>query len=278
MKHGSPDTRLPAALRLFLGLAGLIVAFGSGLLLLPTLIEPLWPWTMSSFGAGFLGAVYTAELILDIAILVINQRALLRLALVLSLGFTGSVSLVTLLHTEMFNPARPTTPLWYVAYGGSVIILIYALIRERASLPTGVGTAPVWRIYLGIQGTLLLVYGLAVLLIPGTATAFWPWKMEIFAAQMYCAIFISGGIGSLVLAGRATALELRLLGLTQLSLGVLVLIGLLIADAASHWVVWSAPGTWLYVAIFGLLATSGGLLLRQSYQIGRQPRPAVAHS
>jgi hypothetical protein len=55
------------------------------------------------------------------------------------------------------------------------------------------------------------------------------------------------------------------LGLAQITLGFLAVCGLVIVDVSVRRVDWSAPGTWVWVAVFTLLCLSGLVKLWLAY-------------
>jgi len=201
------------------------------------------------------------EAVIDVLLLWLNRRALLRLALPLSPSFTAVILLVTILSIPMFNWTRVTTYIWYGAYGVSVITLAATLLYEPIPLAPALPTSPLRRLLLVSQGVLLLAYGGALLLAPQPASAFWPWQIGSFDARLYSALFFSGGVGAVLLARRASTDEILLLGVTELCLGVLVPLGLLTVDLNQPRIAWLSPGTLLWPGIFALLSVSGDLLI-----------------
>src|SRR5690606_29371003 len=121
-----------------------------------------------------------------------------------------------------------------------------------------------------IEAALLCLYGLGLLVVPDTASAFWPWKLDAFHAQTYSAIFITGGVGTWVLAGSAPREELLTLGAAQFVLALLAVVGLALTDSAVKRVDWSTVGTWAWVAIFAALMAAGALKLAAGLRAGRR--------
>ena len=77
-----------------------------------------------------------------------------------------------------------------------------------------------------------MIYGLGLIVLPGIFTAFWPWPIDAFHAQIYSVIFVTAGAGDKLLARNAPREELVALGAAQLALGALAILGLFITDAA----------------------------------------------
>jgi hypothetical protein len=124
------------------------------------------------------------------------------------------------------------------------------------------------------QGLFLTIYGLGMLLAPGTFTGFWPWKVDSFHSQIYCAVFISGGIGSVILSRGGSAIEHLVLGLIQICLGIVSIPGIVLVDNVQHRVDWSLAGTILWIVLFVWLAVAGIALVWKV----RQSVPAVEQS
>ena len=121
---------------------------------------------------------------------------------------------------------------------------------------------------------LLGVYGLGLLVLPATFSAFWPWKIDAFHAQTYSAIFITAAAGTWLISSHAPREELVALGAAQLALGLLSAIGLALTDAAVKRVDWAAPGAWAWLALFALIAATG--LVKLLAGLGRSRAPAFA--
>ena len=64
---------LVPTVRMFFLIVVLIVLFGSGLFLLPALVQPRWPWAITPFNAAFLGGVYLTELAMVVLLMGINR-------------------------------------------------------------------------------------------------------------------------------------------------------------------------------------------------------------
>jgi hypothetical protein len=62
----------------------------------------------------------------------------------------------------------------------------------------------------------------------------------------------------------AAPVELLLVGLTQITLGLFSILGLVLADISENTVNWSALGTWVWTAAFAVLLVAGAALVAQS--------------
>jgi hypothetical protein len=255
-EDGNPA--LPAGLRAFSAFVILVLVVGAGLFFTPDLVKPRWPWPLAPFNARFLGSFYIAELVAMAALLTWNRWSPARMILVMAFVFTLVVTVTSAMHLEHFNFNRKNGWLWFIVYGASVLISGWFLLRARGTPP--VSTAPAaarWRGWFMGEAVILVLYGLGLLVLPAIFAAFWPWATDVFHAQVYSAIFITAGVGAWILSRHAPREELVALGAAQLVLGALAVIGLALTDAAVKRVDWTAPGTWLWVALFALIAVSG---------------------
>ena len=86
---------------------------------------------------------------------------------------------------------------------------------------------------------------------------------------MYSVVFITPAIGLFLIASRASSLEWKTLGLTQLVIGACAIIGLLLVDAVvppEKKVNWALAGTWLWLLI---MAVYGGVGVSMLFRAGR---------
>jgi hypothetical protein len=86
-----------------------------------------------------------------------------------------------------------------------------------------------------------------------------------FQGRFYSSVFMAGGLGLLWL-GR-TAIEWAIMGITQLSLGSLAIIGTLWVNAQVNKINWTLPGVWLWFALFAEMAIAGLWMLWQALNI-----------
>jgi hypothetical protein len=86
---------------------------------------------------------------------------------------------------------------------------------------------------------------------------------------MYSAIFLTGAVGAYVLWRSAAAVELLLLGVTQIALGFFAILGLIIVNASRHTVNWVQPGTWVWIGLFAVLMFTGIVMIVLA--LGKRP-------
>ena len=248
--------------RRFFGLVVLIVIFGAGLLLFPGVIQPLWPWAITPFNGAFLGGVYLTELALVLVLVWVNRWSPGRLVFPMSLCFVTVVTVVSLLTLNRFDPGKKTVIAWFVAYIVSIVITGYFFLKYRNLPPANPAAPPsLWRTLLLVQGIVLVLYGLGLLFLPTTFSSFWPWKVDLpgssFHAQVYSAVFLTGGLGSLLLSRAAAQAEYLTIGITEAALGILSIVGMAITDASLKKINWTAPGTLLWLVCFAVIFLIG---------------------
>jgi hypothetical protein len=242
----------------------LILAVGSfGLYFFPTWTVERWPWTLPPFHTRFLGAVYLSEFAAVVILLRKNRWAPARLSLPVAVSFTFFVTVASFIHLNTFDFTRRAVWLWFVLYVVSFFISAFLLWHYRQPPENATPTPALWRSILLAQAALYGLYGVGLFLAPTIFGAFWPWPIDAFHGSLYSSVFISGALGSLMLARVAARIEFLTLGLSQVVLGFFAILGLFIVEAQVHRVDWAMPGVFLWLAMFGLLLlVGGGLVIR----------------
>ncbi|MFD3163541.1 hypothetical protein [Herpetosiphon sp. NSE202] len=254
--------------RIMFVVVALVLIAGVSLLLAPSLVGPRWPWALRPFATRFLGAVYAAEMVAVVWTLVINDWSVARLTIPQAVTFTTVVTGASLAWLNNFDFARPIVWLWFIIYIIPTLVLGWFWWQYRA-WPAVYPQALGWlRSTLLIEAVVLAGYGAACIVAPAWATAFWPWNIDAFHAQIYSALFITGAIGAWIVAGGGNRHELLTLGGSQVVLGLGVIAGLALVDfgAANLSVPWASLGSIIWVASFGLIAIVGGLLIGRGLQ------------
>lgn len=268
IQNGNPP--LPAGVRLFSAAVIVVLLMGAGLFFAPDLVKARWPWALTPFNARFLGSFYLAEMVAMVALLVWNRWSPGRMILIMAFVFTSIVSAFSLFHLYQFNLGRKSPWIWLVVYIGSALVSFWFLWRAKDTPPVAVAVSgPAWRRYFRVEDALLMLYGLGLIILPGIFAGFWPWPIDAFHAQIYSAIFITSAAGNELLARSAPREELVALGAAQFALGMLAIAGLLVTDAAVKRVDWSAPGTYLWLALFALIAATGLVKLGAAFAKSR---------
>jgi hypothetical protein len=262
----SDNPALPAGLRVFSAVVIIVLIMGGGLFFAPDLAKPRWPWPLAPFNARFLGSFYLGEMVAMGALLWWNRWSPARIILVMALVFTLVVTVVSAFHLDHFDFHRKNGWLWFIVYAGSVLVSAWFLWRGRGTPPVASAVSSAgWWSYFTIEALAFGLYGLGLLALPTIFAGFWPWPTDVFHAQVYSAIFLAAGGGTLLLARNAPREELFALGAAQLAIGLLAIAGLVVTDAAVRRIDWAAPGTWLWlallawIAVTGLIKLSGGI-------------------
>ena len=91
---------------------------------------------------------------------------------------------------------------------------------------------------------------------------------------MYSGLYITPGLGGLLLFGAAASIELLAAGLTQVVGGVVPIVGLVIIDNQVDKVDWSAVGTWLWIGSFAVILLTGTGLVWMTRERSRLEVPS----
>lgn len=248
----------------------LLVIVGGALFFFPQFSQPRWLWPLAPFNTRFLGAIYLTALVSLVSLVLAKRAALTRLIIPMMWVFTTVVLTVSCLQLQQFTVGRRATDIWFWLYLVDCIGASYYLgyYRQQSQLQPFAGPRPLprpWSIGLGLQAGLLGAYGLGLLLMPKTLGSEWPWPLDLFHAQLYSSIFLTGAVGAAILSYRATAIALRALGAIQVTFSSLVLIGIWIVDRAINKIDWSGWGNWVWVGAIALLGLAGLALIQQSF-------------
>ncbi len=255
--------------------AGALVAVCIGVLLgvallAPAVSIPRWPWDIKPFNARFIGVFYLSgwlgALYAALQGRISPARGFFREAAV----FTGVATLASVIHRDSFLAERPVAvAVWWITYVGFCAVLTLSARMVGAEAGPGLPPPPGRRRQRDLYAVGTSAYGLALFLAPAAATAFWPWPVDAFHARVYSGIFFAGTAVLLGLRERASAADLTLAGLLQCVLGLGAIWGTWSIDLAARRVAWTAPGTWLWLLLFGGMALAGlGMLVearRQRY-------------
>ena len=256
------------------GITGLevlvLLGAGGGLTLLPAVISEIWPWELTPFNASLLGAVYFASMMTAALLVLMGRWSPARVALPLILLFTTIVLVLSVVYFDQFR-RTPSTLLWFVLYIVIPLNAAYHMWLYRGLPKPGGQLGPTLRRLLQVEGVVFGLYGLALLIAPEPSGAFWPWHLDAFHGRFYSVAFLTPALGALYLAGSAAWAEVLALAMTFFVGGLLPIVGLVVTDARVHRIDWSAPGTWLWIAMFAVLAATGAGLWRALRAL---PRPA----
>ena len=251
-----------------------LIGAGGGLLLAPSVIGEIWPWRLTPFNAGFLGAVYTGSMVAAAFLVLIGRWSPARVVTPMILLFTAIVLVVSLIYLDRFQLGNPATWLWFMLYVGIPLnaaghIWLYRNlpVADKARL------SPALRAMLAAAAAVFGLYGLGLLVAPGPLTAFWPWPIDAFHGRLYSVVFLTPALGAWLLMRSAAWAEVRAIATTLLTGGGLAIIALLAVDLRVHRVNWTAAGTWLWLGLFIAMVLSGAALWRAGRALARPPGP-----
>ncbi len=243
--------------------SGVVLFSGFGLMFLFKLFAPLWPWTLTPFNAGFLGAIYLTSWVAAGILAGIPRWSPARVVVPMILVFTAIVLLVSVLYLDRLALNSPSTWLWFVLYIGIPLNSAYHVWLYRHLAPSDRRPMPTWfRNLAMIEVVIFTLYGIALFIAPTTFSAFWPWKIDDFHGRMYCVAFLTPAIGAYLVSRSGSKLELITMGLTQIAEGGMAIIGFVLVDSGQKRVDWSAAGTWVWIAVFAFLVIVGLVMVR----------------
>jgi hypothetical protein len=214
------NPRVPSFLRAVTWVECGVVA-SAALLLLSTPHQggtDIWAWITPPLNARYVGVIYLGALVPLVAFAVSGRWSPGRIVLWMIFVFTAAIMVVMLAYAGRFEWARVATwvfwPL-YVFLPVNSAVYLWRLRGLRVPEPLIHLRGPLTALAVVFGG-----YGLALLLIPATATDFWPWPVDDFHARIYAATYLTPAAGAWVVRNGATPEELRTLGLTQIVFGV----------------------------------------------------------
>lgn len=250
--------------RVFTGAALIVLIAGPLLIFAPQVIVPRWPWPIAPFNARFLGAVYCAELLALAVLFLDNRWSPGRASLVVAFVFTFVVTVASLIHLSALAGARRVV-LWFILYVGYAALSAGALILYQ-QLPkvSALKVSDRFRSTLQAAGALMTLYGAALFVAPSFAAGFWPWAIDAMHGQIYSAVFLAPGLGTLLLARSAAREECLVGGIFNAGLGLFALIGFALAQAQTGRANLASPGTWLWLLIFAVLLVIGAAMIKAS--------------
>jgi hypothetical protein len=251
---------------------------GVKLTFLTDLARQEWMWAMPPYGTRFMGTIYLAALVPIGALLLVRRQSIARLVNPIVFVFGLVLLGVSLAYFGRFRTDTWSTWLWFGLYVVMPATAALELWRDRRRPSAGFArSAPGQRGALAALGIVLGAYGLAQLVAPVPASAFWPWSLDDFHGRLYSAVFLAPAAGALLLARRGAApLDRLTLGLTCALLGVLPIVAVITMDAALHRVAWGAAGPRAWVLSLAALAAAGLSLIWSAFGQYRVPNPAPA--
>jgi hypothetical protein len=266
-------TAMRVVLAVFLALAGLAFIL---LYLRSGHTDREFAWTIKPLiTAAFLGAGYGAGCVLVAASLRRRPWAEVRVGIGIVLVFSAMILVTTLLHLERFHfgaanggIARFAAWVFLAVYVFVPTVGTWLFVREQrlaGPQPPGSLALPGWfKVAIGAQGGLMVVFGAALFVAPWVFAPAWPWALTSLTAQAVGSWLVPIGLGNLAVLREGDLRRARVPALTSVAYGLLQL------GAVARYndqVQWHEAGAWIWVALlvnaivtggYQLLATAGG--------------------
>lgn len=174
-------------------------AIGIPLVLLTTETARFFAWTIEPpMTAGFLGANYWASALLALLAARETLWANGRVSISVALAFAPLTTLATLLHLDQFHLDTFFGWFWVVAYTIYPIQLAIFLRKQLLAAgrdPPKERGLPVWiRAILLVHAMLLVPFGIALFVAPGSVANLWPWTIPPLSAQVIAAWVLAFGV------------------------------------------------------------------------------------
>ncbi|MDQ6638625.1 MAG: hypothetical protein M3Z15_03030 [Pseudomonadota bacterium] len=250
-------TSLP--FRAYFVLVGLFALWvGTWGLLLPTQVERALPWPVPPLHARFIAAFYLGGALAMALAALARRLAEVRIAIALAVLWTGLLLLVSLLHLDGFDFAKPQVWFWMGAY--AVYPLWGAWLYRRAvqtDLPVHRAADPA----LLAIAAVALAFGAELLLAPAAMVRAWPWPVSPLLAHIYAGPFLAYGASALLLAREARPEARRIVLASMLAFTLLALLASLLHLRLFHF---DMPSAWLWFAAFAITSALVALRLAQT--------------
>jgi hypothetical protein len=166
----------------------------------PSLVVNAIPWPAPPLHARFIGALNLSAFVICAGAAFSRSPAATRHVPLLIAVWAGVICGASFLHLSATQFDEVPVRIWifaYVAFPLAAIFLGLAAGRGVAGQP--VQPLPVWqKIYLCLQGGILLGLGAVLFLAPALAAALWPWALNETLAQLYAGPLLAYGIVSLM--------------------------------------------------------------------------------
>lgn len=262
----------------------LVLSVGIPLFLLTEQTDTYFSWTIKNpLTAAFLGAAYWSSCALEF--MAARQRwwAGARIAVPAVLIFTALTLVVTLLHIEMFHFNSPQlitvagTWVWLAVYAVVPPLMLVLLLRQLRlpgqDEPRSVPLALWARALLGINATVMLLLGVALMLVPTAAAPLWPWQLTALTARAIGAWLIGLGIAAGQAAWEGDLGHARVMLISAVVFSVLQLIALARYPSAFAW---GSPQGMVYLVFLIDLLVVGAYGWYTARQHGNQSQAVPA--
>ncbi|MEO5881961.1 MAG: hypothetical protein ABIQ06_06055 [Caldimonas sp.] len=240
-----------SAFRAYFVLVGLFALWvGAWGYFVPAEVVRALPWPVPGLHARFIAAIYLAGLLAMLLALAAKTLAEVRIPIALAAVWTGMLFLVSMLHLEAFDFAKPQVWFWMGAYA------VFPLWGAWLYFGRGAGAAATRRpadpLLLAVS-VLCLLLAAGLLLVPAQMIAVWPWKLPPLLASIYAGPFVAYGVSAFMLAREGRPEARRIVLASMLAFTLLVLVASLLHLALFSF---AGPSAWVW---FGLLVASGAV-------------------
>jgi len=238
--------------RVYFALVGLFALWvGAWGYFVPSEVVRALPWPVPALHARFIAAIYLAGLLAMLLALTAKTLAEMRIPIALAAIWTGMLLLVSMLHFDTFDFAKPQVWFWMGAYAVFPIWGAWLYAGRGAGATATRRPADPALVAIGV---VCLVLAAGLLAAPEQMIALWPWKLPPLLASIYAGPFLAYGVSAFMLAREGRPEARRIVLASMLAFTVLVIVASLLHLALFSFATSSA---WVW---FGLLAASGAVL------------------
>ncbi len=203
------------AQRFYLGAVAVLALWvGIWCYFVPAMSDLGIPWLLPPLCATFLGAMYLSGAVFTATCMGARRWTDIRVVMPMIAMWTGGLTIISLFYLPAFNFARMQVLIWfgaYIVYPLIALGLMWTHRRQNGIHPLAEPALPQWvRLYLLVQGSVMVVLALGLLFLPRTMAILWPWQTGLLMLQLYTAPLLSYGLGSFILRRQHTWSEIRL--------------------------------------------------------------------
>lgn len=208
------------------------------------------PWPVPGLHARFIGAFYLSATVFLTLSMFARTLLQVRTIVIMAFTWTGWLLVITFIHWDTFNFARPQVWFWVVAYILFPIGAAWLASAAAGAPPPATGLVrEAWpTLFLRVLGIFLVALAAVCFIVPAKVASIWPWKISAFLTHVYSGPVLAYGVGSLVLAARRNWTETLIPAVGLVVFSVLALIGSL-----RHLALF-APGSPSEIVWFSVLA------------------------
>ncbi|MEO8358155.1 MAG: hypothetical protein ABI621_19800 [Chloroflexota bacterium] len=124
------DRTLPIWVKIILVVSGVMqIVFGLRLLMDPSSLTSMWPWSMTPVTARLLGASTLVSVPLSLLSVWFNRYSVARLPMIMIIAYRVLQLAAGLIHFSNFDIASPTT--WNYFGGGGLLLIVLAIAVIR---------------------------------------------------------------------------------------------------------------------------------------------------